>query len=42
MGETDEPNIFSNGAWLLRASGEIDEKVLDYEKPPRTSANDHL
>jgi hypothetical protein len=25
-GETDEPKKFSSGAWLLRASGEIDER----------------
>ena len=25
-GETDEPKKFSSGAWLLRASGETDER----------------
>jgi hypothetical protein len=25
-GETDEPKKFSSGAWLLRASGEIEER----------------
>jgi hypothetical protein len=25
-GETDEPKKFSSGAWLLRTSGEIDER----------------